>query len=95
MDNSKFITLISVFIVCSIIIMITLILTRPTSIKMPDNNIVFINEAGVKDTVSAKVIKLPIKNKGKRHCPHKDIVKRDTTVLIFDSASVVRIKNER
>lgn len=94
MDNSKFFTLISVFIACSIVIMITLILTRPTSIKMPDNNIIVINETGVKDTVKT-VIKLPIKNKGKRHCSHKDIVKRDTTVLIFDSASVVRIKNER
>ena len=94
MDNSKFFMLISVFIACSIVIMITLILTRPTSIKMPDNNIIVINETGVKDTVKT-VIKLPIKNKGKRLCSHKDIVKRDTTVLIFDSASVVRIKNER
>lgn len=94
MDNSKFFTLISVFIVCSIVIMITLILTRPTSIKMPDNNIIVINDAGVKDSVQT-VIKLPIKNKGKRHCSHKEILKRDTTVLIFDSASVVRIKNER
>lgn len=94
MDNSKFFTLISVFIVCSIVIMITLILTRPTSIKMPDNNIFVINEVRVKDTVQT-VIKLPHKNNGKRHCSHEDIVKRDTTVLIFDSASVVRIKNER
>ncbi len=94
MDNNKFFTLISVFIVCSIVIMITLILTRPTNIKMPDNNIFVINEVGVKDTAQT-VIKLPHKNKGKRHCSHKDIVKRDTTVLIFDSASVVRIKNER
>lgn len=94
MDNSKFFTLISVFIVCSIVIMITLILTRPASIKMPDNNIIVINEAGVKDTVPT-IVKLPINNKGKRYCFHKDIVKRDTTVLIFDSASVVRIKNER
>ena len=60
---------------------------------MPDNNIIVINEAGVKDTVPAKVIKLPIKNKGKMRCPHID--KRDTTVLIFDSVSFVRIKNER
>lgn len=94
MDNNKFFTLISVFIVCSIVIMITLILTRPTNIKMPDNNIFVINEVGVKDTAQT-VIKLPHKNKGKRHCSHKDIVKRDTTVLILDSASVVRIKNER
>lgn len=94
MDNNKFFTLISVFIVCSIVIMITLILTRPTNIKMPDNNIFVINEVGVKDTAQT-IIKLPHKNKGKRHCSHKDIVKRDTTVLIFDSASVVRIKNER
>lgn len=93
MDNSKFFTLISVFIVCSIVIMITLILTRPTSIKMPDNNIVIINEMLPKDSLPKKVVEIPAKSKGKRYCRHVDMIKRDTSVLIIDSSSVIRIKN--
>lgn len=92
MDNKSFYTIISVVIGCTIGIVITLILTQPSSIKMPDNNIVIINETSKKDTLPPKIIKIPVKSKGKRYCKHLDDMKHDTTVLVIDSASVVRIR---
>lgn len=95
MDNNKFFTLVSILIVSSIIIMITLIQTRPTNIKMPDNYVIILNESAVKDSTSTIVKKIPVKPKGKRYCSHMNNDKKDTMILIIDSASVVRIKDRK